>query len=104
MQWEGFGEHWDAGPDAFIDTAAIMNCMDLIITADTATAHLAGALGRRTWIALEYVPDWRWMLEGRETHWYATARLFRQDRPGSWNSVFEAMHTELLRDYSLIAL
>jgi hypothetical protein len=44
------------------------------------------------------------MLEGSDTHWYATARLFRQDRPGRWDSVFEAMHTELLRDYSLIAL
>lgn len=100
MRWESFGEQLDSGPDAFIDTAAIMNCMDLIITADTATAHLAGALGRRTWIVLEFVPDWRWMLEGSDTLWYDTARLFRQNRPGDWESLFETMQTELLRGRS----
>ena len=56
------GEDFDAGSDAFVDTAAVMMCLDLVITSDTAIAHLAGALGVPTWVALQYVPDWRWLL------------------------------------------
>ena len=64
------GDDFDVGENAFEDTAAIMMNCDLIITSDTATAHLAGALGRPTWVALKKVPDWRWMLEQNQSPWY----------------------------------
>jgi Tfp pilus assembly protein PilF len=97
MEIEHFGEQLDAGPDAFLDTGAVMHCLDLVITADTATAHLAGALGRPAWLALQFVPDWRWGLEGTRTAWYPTLRLFRQRTPGDWGPVFDEMHAELAR-------
>jgi tetratricopeptide (TPR) repeat protein len=85
----------DRGPDAFLDTAAIMENCDLVITADTATAHLAGALGVPAWVALKYVPDWRWFLDRDDSPWWASLRLFRQQRPGDWAGVFAAMEEEL---------
>src|SRR5258708_5965931 len=81
---------FDEGKDAFIDTAAIMQGLDLIITSDTSTAHLAGALGRPTWVALKHIPDWRFMLERGDSPWYPTMRLFRQPARDDWNSVFAA--------------
>ncbi|MGK7910886.1 MAG: tetratricopeptide repeat protein, partial [Synechococcus sp.] len=70
---------WD-----YVDTAAIfMNC-DLIITSDTSVAHLAGALGKPTWILLQSIPEWRWGLAGKNTAWYPSAQLFRQTEPGDW--------------------
>ena len=81
----------DHGPDAFVDTAAVMETLDLVITSDTAVAHLAGALGRPVWIALRRVPDWRWMLERTDSPWYPTMRLFRQASDGDWEAVFAAM-------------
>ena len=86
---------FDEGRDAFVDTAAIMQGLDLVITSDTATAHLAGALGVRTWVALKRVPDWRWMLDGEGSPWYPTMRLFRQTTAGDWESVFLAMAAAL---------
>jgi tetratricopeptide (TPR) repeat protein len=82
---------FDAGADAFIDTAAIMNVLDLVVTSDTSVAHLAGALGRPTWLALKYVPEWRWMLQRDDTPWYPSIRLFRQPARGDWPAVFSAM-------------
>lgn len=87
----------DTGPDAFLDTAAVMTCLDLIITSDTSIAHLAGALGRPVWVALRHVPDWRWMLDRPDSPWYPTMRLFRQTRPGEWAPVFAAMAQALPR-------
>jgi Flp pilus assembly protein TadD len=81
----------DAGPDAFLDTAAVMNALNLIITSDTSIAHLAGALGCPVWVALRSVPDWRWMLDRIDSPWYPTMRLFRQNCDGDWGSVFAAM-------------
>jgi hypothetical protein len=78
----------DAGPDAFVDTAAVMQCLDLVITSDTSVAHLAGALGRPVWVALRHVPDWRWMLDRPDCPWYPTMRLFRQTTRGEWTGVF----------------
>jgi hypothetical protein len=92
-----FGEELDAGGTAFADTAAIMQHLDLVITSDTAIAHLAGALGVRTWVALPYVPDWRWLLGRDDSPWYPTLRLFRQSRLGDWSSVFERMAGGLQR-------
>jgi tetratricopeptide (TPR) repeat protein len=70
-------------------TAAVMAELDLIITVDTAAAHLAGALGRPVWLLLPYAPDWRWMLGRDDTPWYPAMRLFRQPQPNDWDSVFE---------------
>ncbi len=74
---------------AFLDSAAIIAALDLVITSDTSIAHLAGALGAPVWLALAHVPDWRWGLEGETSPWYPTMRLFRQDRPGDWAGVFD---------------
>ena len=71
----------------FADTAAFMAELDLIISVDTAAAHLAGALGRPVWTLLPFVPDWRWGLEREDTPWYPTMRLFRQRTAGDWASV-----------------
>ena len=83
------GEDFDAGPDAFIDTAAVMQNLDLIVTCDTSLAHLAGALGRPVYVLLKQVPDWRWLLDREESPWYPSMRLFRQKERGDWNEVFE---------------
>ena len=85
----------DAGPDAFLDTAAAMMVCDLIVTSDTSIAHLAGALGRPVWVALKHAPDWRWMLNRTDSPWYASMRLFRQPAPGDWRGVFAAMAAAL---------
>jgi tetratricopeptide (TPR) repeat protein len=79
----------DAGPDAFLDTAAILKCVDLLVTSDTAIAHLAGGLGVPCWLCLMHEPDWRWMPQGATTPWYASMRLFRQPTPGNWAKVYE---------------
>jgi tetratricopeptide (TPR) repeat protein len=89
------GPDFDAGPDAFLDTAAIMTECDLVIGCDTGAAHLAGALGCPVWLALPYLPDCRWLLDRADTPLYPTMRLFRQQAPDDWNSVFAAMEKEL---------
>ena len=88
MEIRRFGDEFDAGPDAFLDTAAVMKNLDLIITTDTAIAHLAGALGCPAWVALKHVPDWRWMLDRSDSPWYPTIRLFRQRTRDDWAAVF----------------
>ena len=92
---ERLGPEFDAGPDAFIDTAAIMSRLDLIVTCDTSIAHLAGALGRPVWVALKRDAEWRWLLERDDSPWYPTMRLFRQKRDGDWKGVFAAMAAPL---------
>ncbi len=89
----------DLGPDLhdFAETAAVMGQLDLILTVDTAVAHLAGALGRPTWVMLPFVPDWRWMLGREDSPWYPTLRLFRQPRAGHWESVIERITDALKR-------
>jgi len=87
MQVETFDD-LDAGPDAFVDTAALMMNLDLIVTSDTAIAHLAGALARPTFLALKRVPDFRWLLARDDSPWYPTMRLFRQQTRGDWTGVF----------------
>ncbi len=91
MQVEVLVEDFDAGSDAFVDTAAVMECLDLVVTSDSAIAHLAGALGRPVWVALQHVSDWRWQLERSDSPWYPTMRLFRQNTRGDWRSVFAAI-------------
>jgi hypothetical protein len=79
----------------FADAAASIAAMDLVITIDTATANLAGALGKPVWVAVPFIPDWRWTAEGARTPWYPTARVYRQPSPGDWRSVFRAMAGDL---------
>ena len=95
MVVESLGADFDAGPDGFADTVAVMGHLDLIVTCDTSIAHVAGATGRPTWIALKRVPEWRWGLEGSTTLWYPAARLFRQKSRGDWEGVFDEMAAEL---------
>jgi ADP-heptose:LPS heptosyltransferase len=71
----------------FADTAAVASLVDLVISVDTAAAHLAGALAKPLWVLLPFSPDWRWMLGREDSPWYPTARLFRQSRAGDWDDV-----------------
>jgi tetratricopeptide (TPR) repeat protein len=95
------GADFDAGANAFLDTAAMMMTLDLVITSDTAVAHLAGTLGRPVWLLLKKVPDWRWGLHGQLTPWYPTMRIFRQTTAGDWATVMAEVAADLDR---LIAL
>jgi len=79
----------------FSDTAAVLALADLVITVDTAVAHLAGALGRPSWILLPFWPDWRWTLDRDSSPWYPDARLFRQGADGDWSPVIERVRSEL---------
>jgi rfaE bifunctional protein nucleotidyltransferase chain/domain len=84
----------------FQNTAAVIQALDLIVTCDSAVAHLAGALGVPVWIPLSGLSDWRWLREREDTPWYPTMRLFRQSKLGEWASVFERIRAEVqtLRD------
>jgi hypothetical protein len=86
----------DEGPDAFLDTAAAIMALDLVVTSDTSVAHLAGALGQPVWVALRRVPDWRWLISRPDSPLYPTMRLFRQEADGDWAPVFSAI-AEALR-------
>lgn len=78
---------------AFVDTLALMSSLDLVVTSDTAIAHLAGAAGVPVYVALCHLPDWRWGLKGQSSPWYSTMRLFRQEDAGDWNGVFDRIST-----------
>jgi Flp pilus assembly protein TadD len=75
--------------EPFMDTAAIIAGLDLVVTSDTSIAHLAGAMGLRVWVALGLSPDWRWLLGRADSPWYPSMRLFRQTRLGDWSDVFQ---------------
>jgi tetratricopeptide (TPR) repeat protein len=79
----------------FSDTAAFIMNLDLVISVDTAVAHLAGALGKPVWTLLPFTPDWRWMLNREDSPWYPTMKLFRQSAPGNWNAVMARVQKEL---------
>lgn len=109
---KGFGhEQLTALPDAttiedagsrcadFADTAAVMAGLDLIITTDTAVAHLAGALGRPAWVLLKHDPDWRWRRGREDSPWYPSLRLFRQPAAGDWDSVLAAVRSALVERF-----
>lgn len=95
MQVDVLEDGFDEGADAFVDSAALLQHLDLVVAADTSITHLAGALGRPAWLALAAVPDWRWMLDRADSPWYPSVRLFRQERLDDWSSVGMAMATAL---------
>jgi ADP-heptose:LPS heptosyltransferase len=79
----------------FSDLAALVSRLDLVISVDTALAHLAGALGKPVWILLPFTPDWPWQLGRNTTSWYPTARLYRQAKPGDWPEVIAKVAADL---------
>ena len=79
----------------FGDTAAAVQCLDLVISVDTAVAHLAGAMGKPVWLLLPYTPDWRWLTERPDTPWYPGMRLFRQPEPDNWSAVVQSVDQAL---------
>ena len=79
----------------FSATAALISCLDLVITVDTSVAHLAAAFGRPTWVLLPYTPDYRWLLDRNDSPWYPTVRLFRQDETRDYETVVDRVHAEL---------
>ena len=95
MKIETLDDDFDASDDAFLDAAAVMDALDLVISSDTSIAHLAGALGRPTWVALKSVPDWRWLLDRPDSPWYPTMRLFRQRTQDDWREPFSHIESAL---------
>jgi hypothetical protein len=87
-----------SGGDNPLDDARLMRAMDLVVSVDTMTAHLAGALRRKTWTLLPHDADWRWMHDRNDSPWYPTMRLFRQREEGKWDSVIEAVAKELANE------
>jgi len=87
----------------FADTAAIISQLDMVITVDTSVAHLAGALGKPAWVVIPFAPDWRWMMNSTETPWYPSMRLFRQKKPGDWQTVFAELRGALRIELGLTA-
>ncbi len=86
---------WTAELTDYAQTAALLSLLDLVICVDTSVAHLAGAMGRPTWVMLPTTPDWRWMLEREDSPWYPTVRLFRQKKAGDWAGVVQRVAAEL---------
>jgi tetratricopeptide (TPR) repeat protein len=92
---KNLGQEFDSGSDSFIDTAAMMMEMDLIVTCDTSIAHLAGALGRPVWVALRHIAEWRWLDKRTDSPWYPMMRLFRCERGDDWAELFARMAAEI---------
>lgn len=99
MEVAALGDDFDNASGPFMDTAAVMKNLDLVITSDTAVAHLAGALGVPVWTALTLVPDWRWLLNREDSPWYPSMRLFRQEKSGDWGGVFRRIAAALASEH-----
>ncbi|UBF23639.1 tetratricopeptide repeat protein [Kovacikia minuta CCNUW1] len=97
LGWESQVQDLSSQLSDMAETAAAIAQLDLVITVDTAVAHLAGALGKPVWILLSAVPDWRWMMDREDTPWYPTMRLFRQSQPEDWDGVMERVEQALER-------
>ncbi len=83
----------------FVNTAALCECMDIVLSVDTSLAHLSASLGKRTWILLPFTPDWRWMQDRDDSPWYPAAKLYRQKSSGNWNEVFARVAADLRREF-----
>jgi ADP-heptose:LPS heptosyltransferase len=79
----------------FADTAGLIANLDMVISIDTAVAHLAGAMGKPVWTMIPFKADWRWLLDREDSPWYPTMRLFRQRAMGKWDDVIERIDAEL---------
>lgn len=91
------GPDFDAGPDAFLDTAAVMKTLDLVIAIDSSVLHVAGALGVPTWLPAPYRMDWRWMNDAERSIWYPSLRIYRQDRQWDWSGPMARIARDLAR-------
>ena len=100
MAVETLEPDFDASP-GFEETAAVMACLDLVISCDTSVAHGAGALGRPVWIALKYASEWRWRHDRADSIWYPTARLYRQRIRNDWRPVLHEMTANVARIFAL---
>jgi ADP-heptose:LPS heptosyltransferase len=89
------GSEFNGGPDNVVDTAAVMQSLDLIISSDTAVGHIAGAVGRPVSLLLKAVADWRWLRGRDDSPWYPSMRLFRQQTAGNWNEVIERVTADV---------
>jgi tetratricopeptide (TPR) repeat protein len=87
--------HFGALLEDFSDTAALCELMDIVISVDTSVAHLAGAIGKPTWVLLPYNPDWRWLLDRKDSPWYPSMQLFRQKKSGDWDSALQPLQSAL---------
>ena len=92
-------QHYGYALQDFSDTAALCELMDVIISVDTSTAHLAGALNKPTWVLLPFAPDWRWLLDRSDSPWYPSMRLFRQDKTNDWKRALEVLSINIRRLY-----
>ena len=81
----------------FTDTAALCECMDIVISVDTSVAHVSGSIGKETWLLLPFSPDWRWMLDRDDSPWYPSVKLYRQPKVGDWNSALLIVNADLAR-------
>jgi len=93
-----FGEDFDEKNGAFMDSAAIIKNLDLVITVDTCIAHLAGALNKPVWMFLPYSPDCRWYLKRTDTPWYPTMKLYRQSKPNDWKNAIKKVASDLSKE------
>jgi ADP-heptose:LPS heptosyltransferase len=84
----------------FNETAALIDCLDLVITVDTSIAHLAGAMGKRSWLLLSDNADWRWFIGTDSSPWYPSIKLFRQEQMGDWSTVLKRVEVELIAQFS----
>jgi len=92
---EDYCDQMDAGKDGFIDTAAVIANLDVVLSCDSSIAHLSGALGKETWILLNRDAEWRWFVDREESPWYPSVRLFRQSQLGNWEQVIEQVSKAL---------
>ncbi len=95
MDATGLVRDFSAQLNDFTDTAALIECLDVVISVDTSVAHIAGAIGRPIWMLLPFSPDWRWMNDRSDTPWYSSMKLYRQANPHDWDSALAAAATDL---------
>ena len=94
--------HFGHEQEDFADTAALIDQLDLVVTVDTSVAHLAGALGKETWVLLPFSADWRWLESRDDSPWYPNMRLFRQSSAGEWGSVLLRVKQALEHRFSTV--